>query len=99
MNYKILKNGELINTIVADEAFVTAYCSEMGYTFEGVPKEPSKDKTDLPLSTEERVTALEAENHSLKLENHLLGERVGALTKQNSFHEELIAEMASVVYG
>ena len=36
MNYKIFENGDLINTIVADEAFVTAYCQENGYTYEAV---------------------------------------------------------------
>ena len=35
MNYKIFQNGEQINTIVADEAFVSAYCAESGL-MEGV---------------------------------------------------------------
>ena len=40
MNYKIFQNGEQINTIVADEAFVSAYCAEHGYTYEAVTPEP-----------------------------------------------------------
>ena len=42
MNYKIFKDGEEINTIVADEAFVTAYCAKNSYTFEEyqMPPEP-----------------------------------------------------------
>lgn len=41
MAYKILKDGERINTIIADEAFCKAYCEENGYTYEAVeePKE------------------------------------------------------------
>lgn len=31
--YKIFKNGEEINRIVADEAFASAYCDENGYTY------------------------------------------------------------------
>lgn len=40
MNYKIFDDSDLVNIIVADEEFVTAYCSEMGYTFEEVPEAP-----------------------------------------------------------
>ena len=40
MTYKLLKDGEVINTIVGSAAFVTAYCEAMGYTFEEVPEEP-----------------------------------------------------------
>lgn len=34
MRYKILKDGEVINTIVADKAFVIDYCKANGYTYE-----------------------------------------------------------------
>ena len=34
MRYKILKDGEVINTIVSDEDFCKAYCAENGYTYE-----------------------------------------------------------------
>lgn len=40
MRYKILKEGEEINTIVSDEAFVTTFCEQNGYTFEEVVVEP-----------------------------------------------------------
>ena len=33
MEYNIFNNNELINTIVANESFVFAYCEEMGYTY------------------------------------------------------------------
>lgn len=34
MNYKILKDGEVVNTIVADADFVQRYCNKNGYTYE-----------------------------------------------------------------
>lgn len=40
MDYYIYENGQRINTIVADEAFVSAYCAEHGYTYEAVTPEP-----------------------------------------------------------
>lgn len=44
MNYKILKDGEVINTIVADEDFAAEYCAENGYTFEAIPQpEPAPE--------------------------------------------------------
>ena len=41
---------------------------------------------------EERIAALEEENH-------LLSQQVTALTDQNDFQEELIVELAGVVYA
>ena len=55
MVYDILKDGKIINTIVADEAFVTDYCKKNGYTYEVLP-EPEVEQT---LTTEERVKELE----------------------------------------
>ena len=37
MRYKILKNGVEINVIVAEESFVSDYCSKNGYTYEESP--------------------------------------------------------------
>ena len=37
MRYKIFKDGERINTIVADESFVTDYCEKNGYVYESDP--------------------------------------------------------------
>ena len=36
MVYRILKDGQEVNTIVADAAFVAAYCEKYGYTYEFV---------------------------------------------------------------
>lgn len=51
MNYKILKDGEVINTIVADESFVAEYCAENGYTFEKIvdntPEKPASTPTSV----------------------------------------------------
>ena len=40
----------------------------------------------------ERISALEAENH-------LLNQQVASLTDQNDFQEELIVELANIVYA
>ena len=51
MTYKILQDGETINTIVASPAFVDTYCNEMGYTYELVeepePVIPEPEPTEL----------------------------------------------------
>ena len=38
MKYLILQDGEIINTIVADAAFVQDYCNRNGYTYAEVPE-------------------------------------------------------------
>ena len=37
-NWKVLKNGEEINTIVADKAFAMIYAEMNGYTMEEMPE-------------------------------------------------------------
>lgn len=60
MNYKILENGEVINTIVADEAFVSAYCAANGYTYQQIAEpEPAPDPEP---TAEDRIAALESAN-------------------------------------
>ena len=49
------------------------------------------DEVGVP-TTEERIVALEGENH-------LLNQQVTALTEQNDFQEELIVELANIVYA
>lgn len=39
MRWKIFENGDLINTIEADEEFCVTYCEEMGYTYELIPEQ------------------------------------------------------------
>lgn len=50
-----------------------------------------EDEIAAPTS-EERIAALEEENH-------LLSQQVTALTDQNDFQEELIVELANIVYA
>lgn len=54
----------------------------------GVVPEPEEPAT----TPEERISALEEENH-------LLIQQVTALTDQNDFQEELIVELANIVYA
>lgn len=46
MIYKLLKDGETVNTIVASPGFVDAYCREMGYTYELVPEPEQPDQPE-----------------------------------------------------
>lgn len=57
MTYKLLKDGEAVNTIVGSTAFVIAYCDAMGYTFEEVPEEPAPETIPEP-TTEEILDTL-----------------------------------------
>ena len=43
MNYKILKDGEVVNTIVAGSDFIEDYCKANGYTYELIEPEPEVD--------------------------------------------------------
>ena len=88
MRYKIFENGVEVNTIIADEDFVSGYCEANGYTYQE-ERIPAPDPAP---TTEDRVAALEAENKTLKAQ-------VSALTDQNDFQEELIVELAGVVYA
>lgn len=94
MTYAILEAGVCVNAIEAEEDYAAAIGAVplpegfwIGDSYDGETWHKG-----VPPSTEARVAALEAENHLLK-------EQVGALTERNGFHEDLIAEMASVVYG
>lgn len=55
---KIIDNGEEINRIVADEAFISAYTAETGYTAELIEPEPEPEPQPEPEPTElERLRA------------------------------------------
>ena len=51
-NWKVLKDGEVINTIVADKAFAHIYAETNGYTVEEIipdpiePTEPAPSQLD-----------------------------------------------------
>lgn len=57
MRYKIFKDGEVINTIVADEAFCASYCAEHGYTYEVMPEPEPEPIVEEP-TTEEILDAM-----------------------------------------
>lgn len=57
----------------------------------GTVPEPEPEPEPEP-TAEERISSLEAENH-------LLNQQVAALTGQNDFQEELIVELANIVYA
>lgn len=90
MNYRVFKNGDLINTITASEQFVRQYCEQFGYSYELIP-EVIDPPVEQPPTPEERVAALE--------ENKLLTAQMSAQSEQMDFYEDCIAEMASIVYA
>lgn len=59
MIYKIYKDGEEVNRIVAGEAFVVDYCEAHGYTYEREPEpiEPEPEMEPEP-TTEEILDAM-----------------------------------------
>lgn len=62
MRYKIIKDGETVNTIVADEKFVRHYCFKNGFTYEEeILPEPERKPT-----AEERIKELETINAELE---------------------------------
>lgn len=58
--YKILKDGEVFNRIVADENFVRQYCSSNDYIYELEDIIEDDPISINPPSTEERLTAIES---------------------------------------
>ena len=58
--FKIFSSDAMINTIIADNAFVSEYCAANGYTFEKEILDNSP-----PPALEERVAALEAASDRL----------------------------------
>lgn len=64
--YKLFKDGEEINRIVADETFVKEYCPAHGYTYE---LEPSPEPADPPEPelTEQEATDAMLVDHELRI--------------------------------
>lgn len=103
MKIAIVENGIISNIIVAPdgsnpESFGGIDLQEGLWIGDKIP-----DSIDTPIehnpepeepapTPEERIAALEEENH-------LLSQQVTALTDQNDFQEELIVELANIVYA
>lgn len=60
-NWNVLKDGEVVNTIVADKAFAMIYAEMNGCTVEEI-SEPEPEETETTPTIEERVTTLEKSN-------------------------------------
>ena len=56
MRYRILKDGETVNTIVADESFIIGYCENHGYTYEEI-QEYSTPELELEPTQLDRIEA------------------------------------------
>lgn len=59
MRYRILKDGEELNTIIADEAFVNSYCEKHGYTYEELPEPEPVEPEEPEIVTEPEPTTEE----------------------------------------
>ena len=98
MSYCIVNADGIIDNIIVCEDNTTA--AEFGAvpSYNGAAigqayDPPDPDPAPEPEPTaDERISALEAENH-------LLNQQVAALTDQNDFQEELIVELANIVYA
>lgn len=56
-NYRIFKDGEEINTIVADKAFCAIYCETNGYTYELIPEPEPKQALESEPTQLDRIEA------------------------------------------
>ena len=92
MNYCIVNADGIIENIIVCESDEVAAQFGAVASYDGAAiGEAYSPPPPLP-TTEERVTALEAENKLLK-------EQVSAQADQAEFYEDCIAEMAAVVYA
>ena len=62
MRYKIFENGVEVNTIIADEDFVSRYCEANGYTYQ----EERILVLDPAPTVDDRIASLETETEILK---------------------------------
>lgn len=94
MNYLIVKDGVIANIIVcADDKTAERFGAVPFYDeacIGAVYAPPPAPEPEPP--TDERIAILEQENK-------LLTQRVNALSSQNDFQEELIVELANIVYA
>ena len=90
MHYCILDNENIIaNIIIADEIFASNIRTFPWYQGALVGDTYSPPKS--PPTVEERVESLESQNNLLK-------QQLQAVSSQNDFLEDCLAEMASIVY-
>ena len=95
MKYLLLNNGIITNIIECTEATATHFDAKVFYDGAeiGDVYNPSEHPQPEPTpSTDKRIATLEQENK-------LLTQQVDALSSQNDFQEELIVELANIVYA
>ena len=99
MNYCIVNDGVITNIIVcADDEIATMFNALPSYDEAAIgdaynpPELPEPPQPEPTPSTDERIAILEQENK-------LLTQQVDALSSQNDFQEELIVELANIVYA
>lgn len=56
MQYKILKDDVVINTIVADEEFVKEYCENNGWEYEIIPINPADETAKINLAQSNKIS-------------------------------------------
>ena len=98
MNYCIVNANSIIENIIVceDDAEAAEFGAvpfyngaAIGQAYDPPAPEPAPEPEP---TADERISALEAENH-------LLNQQVASLTDQNDFQEELIVELANIVYA
>ena len=97
MFYEIYKDGVLINTIVGDEKFISAYCEKNGYTYV-VKERPTPETSDEP-TLDERVSDLEtalAQTDETAIE---LFEAQAAQEEINAAQDDALIELYEMVGG
>lgn len=57
MRYEILKNGEVVNTIVSGPDFIEDYCKTNGYTYELMPEPEPVPEPEEPMSVWDELDA------------------------------------------
>lgn len=95
MNYCVLNDDNIIENIIVceDDAAASEFSAVPSYDGAEIGDAYAPPPPPPPGQTpEERIAALESENH-------LLNQKIAALTDQNDFQEELIVELAGVVYA
>lgn len=97
MKYQIIdQTGTVINTIVANEAFIEVYCAATGYESVLVPEPIPESKTP---TNEERITALEeslAQTDEIAIE---LYEAQAAQEEINIAQDEALIELYELIGG
>lgn len=92
---KCVVDKSLVSYVYENVTDIPAQVKPSRWMYDGnsFSKNPAIDKTELtPQEVDEYI-------NTLRSENTLLKEQVSALSNQNDFQEELIVELANIVYA